>query len=219
MAIQKRRDPEAPDYLGRLAHWIRSLVDQIRMILDLQTLDDSVTTRLKRLRAIYYPDKAVTVSYRRVRDVLRGHVDKAHYPYYERLLSAERSLWQMTANLPPAMTPSDWLGEMQGLGERIAHLIEQVEQLDSLLAIPANPHQERLLEARLWLMAQIENALTLHNSIPMQVVELKQQLSEEALQQYKTRLESLSNRLEDIQAAYEQPHSEAVRRLMARGNG
>lgn len=218
MAIQKRRDPDSPDYVGRVWGWIRTIIDQVRMILDLQTLDDSVETRLKRLRAIYYPDKAVHVGYRRVRDVLRGHVDKAYYPYYERLLSAERSMVQLTTDLPPAMASIDWLTEMQGLGQKIVSLIEQLEHIDGLLKIPANFHQAQLQKSRGWLVEQIEEAIALHGSIPVQVVDLKRSFSEATLKQYKERLGRLSNRLEDIQAAYDQPESEAVRRLMAQND-
>lgn len=118
----------SPSLIRRWWRGFWNVVDQLMMIFDLQTLDDSVSTRLRRLRFIYYHDSKVDITYRRVQDVLRGHVAKDHYPYYDRLMSAERAMFQAIQTVPPHLDGETWLEDMQRLGGKIAHLMEQWEE-------------------------------------------------------------------------------------------
>jgi hypothetical protein len=185
---------------GRIGRIIGLLYDQARMILDLPTADKSLEMRLARLRRIYYADPKVTISYRRVRDILRGQVNPDYYPYYEKILAAERSLVASLPKLPPEADGPALLALMQTLGQKIAALIEDVEQADQLLKLYpiGSPSSESSRALRAWLLDQLKQALQVHNDIPLQVLNLRTQAGQK---DYQARLHRLSLRLDEVNEA------------------
>src|SRR5688572_20368946 len=109
---------------GRIIDMIRDIIAEIRMNIELSLPKPSLETRLRWLRHTYYTDPDVNHHYRRVKEVLREHVDKEYHDYYERLLAAERSAYHIVKTLPKAVPGQDLLEEMQHLGEKIAQQIE-----------------------------------------------------------------------------------------------
>jgi hypothetical protein len=190
--------------VSRLGRFLRNLLDQLMMIFDLSTLDDSVETRLRRLRFIYYNDADVTIKYRRVRDVLRGHVSEAYHDFYQRMLSAERATFRAGKSLHAGARADDLLTQMQALADKIARLIEQVEHADKIAALyPAGSTDANLVAAsRQWLLDRIEEALEVHGGVPARVMSFNTVATGRGVDKLSERIARLTNRLDDIADSY-----------------
>jgi len=190
--------------LRRLGDWLQNLVDQLLMIFDLATLDDSIETRFKRLRHIYYPDPKVNRHYRRVRDVLRGHVAEPYRDYYERMLSAERAAYQASQGMPSGAGAADLLAQMQRLSEKAARLIEEAQHADQVLKLydPTSSEAEGVEQAHTWLLERIEEALTLQAGIPAQLMRFKTTQAGRGVDKLSEAIARLTTRLDDIADSY-----------------
>ena len=196
--------PSSHSIVARVGRFIRNLVDQLLMILDLTTLDDSVEGRLRRLRFIYYNDSDVDISYRRVRDVLRGHVSEPYRDFYQRMLSAERATFRAAKSLHSGARADDLLSQMQALAEKTARLIEQVEHADKIAKLyPAGSADADIVaESRQWLLNRIEEALEVHGGVPARVMSLNTVATGRGVDKLSERIARLTNRLDDIADSY-----------------
>ena len=188
----------------RLVDALQNWVDQLLMIFNLATLDDSVETRLKRLRHIYYDHPKVNATYRSVKDVLRGHVDAEFYAHYDRLMTAERAAYQIVKNLPHGTHGSELLEQMQNLGEKVARLIDQIQNADQAakLYTPESKEAKSVAEARSWLLQRVEQSLELHVSIPARLLTFSTATSGRGIDKIGERISRLSNQLDDIADSY-----------------
>src|SRR5574341_1280144 len=99
---------------------IVQIIIQIWLNIKLMFSRDSLEVRLEWLRYAYYTDPALNISYRRVKEVLRGYVKPEFYPVYDRFLSSERSAHQLTEKLPRSVRGNELMEQMQRLGNEIA---------------------------------------------------------------------------------------------------
>jgi hypothetical protein len=165
--------------------------------------------RLKRLRAAYQVE--VGLHSRRVRDILRGEVAPEYYPHYDRLLRFER----VTADLlrkDVRLAIPDLLPHVYALTERVARLIEQLQRGDQLLALypEGSAEQQMVAEARLQLLARIEEAMALQESIPARLIQLSAASSagrdfvrvRESLADLDSRLEGMIDSYAHLNAPY-----------------
>ncbi len=165
--------------------------------------------RLKRLRAAYQVETGLHS--RRVRDILRGEVAAEYYPHYDRLLRFE----QVTADLlrkDVRLAIPDLLPHIYALTERVARLIEQLQRGDQLLALypEGSAEQQMVAEARLQLLARIEEAMALQESIPARLMQLSAASSagrdfermRESLADLDTRLEGMIDSYAHMSALY-----------------
>jgi hypothetical protein len=177
------------------------------MILDLPTLTTSIDIRLARLRRIYYDDPKAAVTYRRVRDILRGHVDKAYHHYYQDLLSAERAIYQTTRKLHIGTRADDLFYQVQRLGEKIARLVEELQDLDQIATLytdPNTPEAQSVARARQSLQQRIEDALQVQKSIPARLLAFGTSTAGRGMDRMQERIERLALRLDDIAATYDE---------------
>lgn len=189
--------------------WIifRLLLDQILMILDMPTLDDSLEVRLARLRRIYYEDPKANISYRRVRDILRGHVAKDYHVYYDRLLAVERATQQATQKLHAGARGTELFHQVQALGDKIARLIEELQDLDSIAQLYTghNPKEtENVARLQTTLTQRLEEALDIQSGIPARMMTLGTSRAERGIDRLQERLERLALRLDDIAETYDE---------------
>jgi hypothetical protein len=165
--------------------------------------------RLKRLRAVYQAE--VGLHSRRVRNILRGEVAPEYYPHYDRLLRFE----QVTADLlrkDIRLAIPDLLPHVYALTERVARLIEQLQRGDQLMALypEGSVEQQMVAEARLQLLARIEEAMALQESIPARLLQLSAASSagrdfervRESLADLDTRLEGMVDSYAHLDALY-----------------
>ncbi|GEM_PF-6114491 len=165
--------------------------------------------RLKRLRAVYQAE--VGLHSRRVRNILRGEVAPEYYPHYDRLLRFE----QVTADLlrkDIRLAIPDLLPHVYALTERVARLIEQLQRGDQLMALypEGSVEQQMVAEARLQLLARIEEAMALQESIPARLLQLSAASSagrdfervRESLADLDTRLEGMVDSYARLDALY-----------------
>lgn len=190
--------------LARIGQFLRNLLDQLLMILDLSTLDDSIDARMRRLRFMYYNDDDVDISYRRVRDVLRGHVSEPYRTFYQRMLSAERAAFRAGKRLHSGARADDLLAQMQALADKIARLIEQVEHADAIAKLyPAtSPDADLVAESRQWLLDRVEEALEVHSGVPARVMSFNTVATGRGIDKLSERIARLTNRLDDIADSY-----------------
>ena len=204
MALIRRNKP-----LDWQRWWLilRLLVDQILMILDMPTLDNTLEIRLARLRRIYYENPKANISYRRVRDVLRGHVTKEYYTYYERLLSVERATKQATQKLHAGARANELFQQVQRLGDKIARLIEELQDLDEIMKLYAGNNlqeTENVTKLRDTLMQRIDEALEIQSGIPARMMTLGTTRAERGIDRLQERLQRLALRLDDIAETYDE---------------
>jgi hypothetical protein len=165
--------------------------------------------RLKRLRAAYQAD--IGLHSRRVRHILHGEVAPEYYPHYDRLLRFE----QVTADLlrkDVRLAIPDLLPHVYALTERVARLIEQLQRGDQLMALyPDGSAEQRMVaEARLQLLARLEEAMALQESIPARLMQLSAAAStgrdferiRESLADLDTRLEGMIESYAHMSALY-----------------
>lgn len=186
---------------------LRILLDQILMILDLPTLTDNLDIRMARLRRIYYDDPKVTVDYRRVRDILRGHVKKGYRYYYQELLAAERATYQASRKLHSGTRADDLLYQVQRLGDKIARLIEELQDLDDIGRLYQNQDSaeaQTVERTRRTLTQRIEDALRLQKAIPARVIAFGSSTAERGIDRLQARIQRLANRLDDIAETYDE---------------
>lgn len=186
---------------------LRLVIDQILMILDMPTLDNTLEVRLARLRRIYYEDAKANIKYRRVRDVLRGHVDKEYYTYYEQLLSVERATKQATQKLHAGARGNELFHQVQRLGDKIARLIDELQDLDSIMKLydHHSPQEaENVTKLRTTLIQRIEEVLNIQSGIPARMMTLGTTRAERGIDRLQERLQRLALRLDDIAEAYDE---------------
>lgn len=158
--------------------------------------------RLKRLRAVYQAE--IGLHSRHVRDILRGEVAAEYYPHYDRLLRFE----QVTADLlrkDVRLAIPDLLPHVYALTERVARLIEQVQRGDQLMALypQGSAEQQMVAEARLQLLARIEEAMALQESIPARLMQLSAASSAgRDFERIRQSLADLDTRLEGMIESY-----------------
>ncbi|MBI5929764.1 MAG: hypothetical protein HY862_10675 [Chloroflexi bacterium] len=202
MAEQERQ----PGFLKLIWRGIRELFDQFLMILDLPTTSKATDPRLRRLRRIYYSDPQINTSYRQVRDILRGHVHKKNYDYYDRMLSTERLVLRATRNIRGS-TSYDILSQTQQLSAKIVALVEQLEDIDEIATLYKNPDSDEaktMVESRQWLVSRIEEALKLQASIPAKVVSFNTSKTRRKLDQLGESIDRLMLQLDDILESYDE---------------
>jgi chaperonin cofactor prefoldin len=189
----------------RLLRLLEELLEEIKTMVSLAFQTDSLELRLKRLRQIYYTDEKVTLRYRQVRDILRDKVAEAYHPYYEKILVAERTAYQMTRELNPGVRGEDILAHMQDLGEKIARLVEQLQHADKTIKLYTRVTTEAnmVAESQVWLRNHIEEALEIHGSIPAKLMSFMTASAGRGLEKFSDRLARLTNRLDDILASYD----------------
>ncbi|MBZ0319207.1 MAG: hypothetical protein K8L91_22515 [Anaerolineae bacterium] len=195
-----------PGFIKLLWQGIKALFDQLLMILDLPTASNTADTRLRRLRRIYYSDPQINTTYRQVRDILRGHVHKKNYDYYDRMLSTERLVVRATRNIRGS-TSYDILSQTQQLSARIVALVEQLEDIDEIATLyknPASDEAKTMAESRQWLVSRIEEALNLQASIPAKVVSFNTSKTRRKLDQLGESIDRLMLQLDDILESYEE---------------
>ena len=195
-----------PRFFGLLWQGIKELFDQLLMILDLPTASKTTDNRLRRLRRIYYSDPQINTSYRQVRDVLRGHVHKKNYEYYDRILSTERLVVRATRNIRGS-TSYDILSQTQQLSAKIVALVEQLEDIDEIATLYKNSDSDEaktMAESRHWLVSRIEEALNLQASIPAKVVSFNTSKTRRKLDQLGESIDRLMLQLDDILASYDE---------------
>jgi hypothetical protein len=195
-----------PSFLKLMWQGIRNLLDQLFMILDLPTASDSTELRLKRLRKVYYMDAQINASYRQVRDILRGHVHKSNYPYYDRMFSTERLVLRATRNIR-GTTSYDILSQTQQLSAKIVGLVEQLEDIDEIAKLYKNPDSDEaktMAESRKWLVGRIEEALNLQATIPAKVVSFNTSKTRRKLDQLGESIDRLALQLDEILESYDE---------------
>ncbi len=195
-----------PRFFRLLWQGIKELFDQFLMILDLPTASKTTDNRLRRLRRIYYSDPQINTSYRQVRDVLRGHVHKTNYEYYDRMLSTERLVVRATRNIRGS-TSYDILSQTQQLSAKIVALVEQLEDIDEIATLYKNSDSDEaktMAESRHWLVSRIEEALNLQASIPAKVVSFNTSKTRRKLDQLGESIDRLMLQLDDILASYDE---------------
>lgn len=204
MSLIRRNEP-----IGWQRWWLilRLLIDQILMILDMPTLDNTLEIRLARLRRIYYENPKANISYRRVRDVLRGHVAKEYYAYYERLLSVERATKHATQKLHAGARANELFHQVQRLGDKIARLIEELQDLDEIMRLYAGNNlqeTENITKLRDTLRQRIDEALEIQSGIPARMITLGTSRAERGIDRLQERLQRLALRLDDIAETYDE---------------
>jgi hypothetical protein len=194
---------QSPGILQRIVQFFANLFDQFMMLLDLPTVSRGIDGRLTRLRRIYYPNPEVSTSYRRVRDVLRGHVDKAYFDYYDRLLANERAVYEATRKFPRTR---ELLEETQHMGNKIVGLIEQLQTTDHVARIykksPDSEPAREVAEAREQLVKRIEEALMIQAGIPAKIISYSTVKAERGIDRLQESIQRLSNQLDDIALSY-----------------
>lgn len=194
--------------LPRWQQWwlrLRILIDQILMILDLPTLSDSPELRMSRLRRIYYEDPAVTIKYRRVRDLLRGHVSKQYFDYYEHILSVERVVFISSRKL--GSKGGDILYQTQQLGDKIIKLVDEIEDLEKFEALYQESDGDtfqHIQAAKQALLQRIDDAVTLQKTIPARLLSLGSSRAERGIDRLQERIHQLALELDDIADSYDE---------------
>lgn len=188
----------------RIVDFFQDIVDEIRMNIALSLFDNTPETRLKWLRRTYYRDPDVTVGHRRIKEVLREHVHKTYFGYYERLLTSERAAHQMIRKLPHKIHGDDLMDQMQRLGDKVVYLIEQVQSADEMLKLyPAHSAEAQAVqESHDWLIARIEDALSLHATIPARLLAFGTMRAGRGIDRLEERIARLTTSLDDIADAY-----------------
>ncbi|MCI0713065.1 MAG: hypothetical protein L0154_23115 [Chloroflexi bacterium] len=184
---------------------LRVILDQLMMILDLPTINDSPELRMARLRRIYYDDADVNVKHRRVRDVLRGYVHKDNYVYYEQILSVERVIYHSGGRL--GGRSSALLYHTQHLGNRIVNLIDELEDIDDVAKLYGDTTSDAARQVqnhRDTILRRIKDALEVHRAIPARLVTLGATQSDRDITRLQDRIERLALELDDIAATYEE---------------
>ena len=159
---------------------------------------------MQRLRRLYYNDPKVNITYRRVRDVLRGHVDAKYHDYYERMMAAERATHSIIKNMHTQTHSTELLEQMQNLGLKVARLIEQLQNSDQIdrLYQPGSKESQMVAESRQWLEQHIEHALEIHAGIPARVMSFSTVAAGRGIEKLSERIARLTERLDDIADAY-----------------
>lgn len=190
--------------LHRIWEMIRDILSEIQMNIDMTFRKGSPQVRLKWLRFIYYTDPKATIKYRRVREIMQEYVDKTFYDHYERLLSGERSAYQILNTLPSNVRGGDLLEQMQHLGEKIIDLIEQAQIIHKSLAIypEGSPQFQTVNDSYQALMQRVETALNLHASIPAKLLSFSINTAGRGMDKLGERIAHLSNQLDDIAETY-----------------
>lgn len=184
---------------------LRVILDQLMMILDLPTINDSSELRMARLRRMYYDDPNVNVKHRRVRDVLRGHVHKDNYVYYEQILSVERVIYHSGGRL--GGRSQALLGHTQHLGDRIVNLVDELEDVDDVAKLYTDATSEAAQQVqnhRDNILRRIEDALEVQKAIPARIITLGSTQSDRDITRLQDRIERLALELDDIAATYEE---------------
>lgn len=184
---------------------LRVILDQLMMILDLPTINDSSEMRMARLRRMYYDDPDVTVKYRRVRDVLRGHVHKDNYDFYEQILAVERVIYHSGDKL--GRRSEAMLQHTQHLGDKIVRLIDELEDVDDVAKLYSDSNSEsaqQVQQHRETMLKRIKDALEVQQSIPARIITLGTTKSDREVIRLQDRIERLALELDDIAATYEE---------------
>ena len=184
---------------------LRVILDQLMMILDMPTINDSPELRLARLRRMYYDDPDVNIKHRRVRDVLRGHVHKDNYDYYEQILSVERVIYHSGGRL--GSRRSALLHHIQNLGARIVSLIDELEDVEDVAKLYSGTTTEaaqQLQNHRDTILRRIKDALEVQQAIPARLVTLGATQSDRDITKLQDKIERLALELDDIAATYEE---------------
>ncbi len=194
----------ANNILAQVMRLIEELVEDILLNIEATFKPDSVELRLKRLRHVYYNDDTVTVRHRRVKDILREKVSPEYYTFYERILAAERATYHISKDLHAGARTDELLQQMQHLGERIAALVEQLQNADRIIRLypPESDNAASSQAAREWLLGRIEEALQMHGDIPAKVMSFTTVATDHSLARYSASIENLTNRLDDIADSY-----------------
>lgn len=195
----QRRSP-----FQQITEIIASILNEVWMNIELSLFNNSSEVRLKWLRHTYYHDPKVSVGHRRVKEVLREHVNSEFYPYYERLLTSERSLFQLTQKLPAGVRGDELLDQMQRIGHKVIQLIEQVQIAAETKNIypKDSPEAQSIADSRQRLIEQIEQTLSLHASIPARVLSFSSTTAGRGMDKMSERIERLTNRLDDLAESY-----------------
>ncbi len=192
-----------------MASPFQQFFDLIRQLLEEIWLSifppDTPEARLKRLRGLYKTDPKLNMSYRRARDIIRGHLDKQYYDYYDRFLSAERLAEQQLKSLHQGARGDELFQNMQAMSEKIVNLIGQLQELDkSMVLYQANGQEaQQLEETRSALRARIEAALNAQAKIPVKMLTLSTTADSRIFDRLNESIDRLTNRLDDIATSYD----------------
>lgn len=184
---------------------LRVILDQLMMILDLPTINDSPELRMARLRRMYYDDPDVNVRHRRVRDVLRGHVHKDNHDFYEQILAVERVIYHSGDKL--GRRSEAMLQHTQHLGDKIVRLINELEDVDNVATLYSDSNSESaqlVQQHRETMLKRIKDALEVQQSIPARIITLGTTKSDREVIRLQDRIERLALELDDIAATYEE---------------
>ncbi|MBZ0310260.1 MAG: hypothetical protein K8I82_29640 [Anaerolineae bacterium] len=193
-----------------MASPFQQFLDLIRQLLEeiwfnILSLTDNPEARLKRLRWLYKTDPKLTMSYRRAKEVIRDHLDKQYYDYYERFLSAERLAQQQLPALHQGARGDELFQNMLTMSEKIVNLIEQLQQLDkSMVLYKANGQEgQQIEETRSALRTRIEAALNAQAKIPIKMLTLTTTADSGVFNRLNESIDRLTNRLDDIATSYD----------------
>ncbi len=171
-----------------------------------RTPPDPILLRLNRLRAVYRSDPNAGLHTRRVRDILRGVVAPEYQTHYDRLLRIERVTTDLLRqDVPPGLAISDLLRHITSLTESVARRIDQLQRGDQLLGMYSDGSAERAMvdEARRRLIARIDEAMALQESIPARLMQLSTASTDRDFKRRRVALDDLSTRLEGMTDSYE----------------
>jgi len=205
-----RTDPhkgQASDSLKEIRWWAAIIRWWRQHIKQWRTPPDPLIKRLNRLRAVYRSDPNAGLQTRRVRDILRGVVAPEYQTHYDRLLRIERVTTDLLRqDVPPGLAISDLLRHVTSLTESVARRIDQLQRGDQLLALYPEGSAERAMvdEARLRLIARIDEAMTLQESIPARLMQLSTASTDRDFKRLRVALDDLSTRLEGMTDSYDQ---------------
>jgi len=188
----------------QLIDWLQDFLDEIRLSFFAAIGMNTLETRLRRLRLLYYRDPKVTTQYRQVKEILKDNVSPQYYDLYHQLLATERTTYQMLKDMHKNANGKELMEHLQDLSEKAATLIDQVQHADSVLALYAdgNPNTEQVTESRAWLMARVHEVLEIQSSIPARILSFQQVTSGRGVDKLSERLERLTNHLDDIAESY-----------------
>lgn len=169
------------------------------------SLIETPQARLRRLRWLYKTDPKLDMTYRRAKEVVRGHLDSQYYDYYHRFLAAERLAHQQLKKLHHGARGEELFERMQELSEKIVSLIEEIQQLDKSIAIcpPESDDARQISEIRDTLRARVEAALNAQTQIPLKMLNLTTTADTRSFDRLNESIDRLTNRLDDIATSYD----------------
>jgi DNA repair exonuclease SbcCD ATPase subunit len=120
-------------------------------------------------------------------------------------MSVEREVYLVTGQLQYTQTPDDLLHQAQQLTDRIVKLIEQLQDTEHLLKTyrdPSAPQSHIVYQRRQLLQTRVDEALTIHSTIPTHLMGLKDVQEAREIERLTERIQRLTLQLEDIEKSY-----------------